>query len=324
MPSQPGKQLKIVTFRCSQQGCNSTFKSEPGRIEPDESQDHHPWRYLAICPSCGQEAEQIHWERSLLKAHANATGPKTPEGLAAVTKNLEGHPTLQESQLTRFNASKHGLYARVMKYFPARPGKYAACEDCPYMDNGCTELTKACMRRAEIFLRYQLAYDEKNPQLLRDMNMELQASLRGIVDDIIRSIVRRGVEWEVPKWYYDKDGDFHWAEGMNKDGDQVKLTEIVEHPLLKTLIDLLKSNGMTLPDDGMTLRSADQDAALKGYLEHREGDSEQALEYQRRSTVALENLSGLIDRSRERKQADPVLLEHQGEGEEPRQVESQK
>jgi hypothetical protein len=56
--------------------------------------------------------------------------PVTAEGKAAAAKNLEGHPTPQESRLTRFNAMKHGMEARTATYFPAKPGKYAFCEGC--------------------------------------------------------------------------------------------------------------------------------------------------------------------------------------------------
>jgi len=44
-----------------------------------------------------------------MKGWANATGPKTPEGKAAVRKNLAGHPTPEETRRTRFNALKRML-----------------------------------------------------------------------------------------------------------------------------------------------------------------------------------------------------------------------
>lgn len=303
--------LKTVTFLCSGMDCPTKFEAIPETVEPDESQDWHPWRYTAHCPQCGQVAEQAYWEKALLKAWAKSTGPKTAEGLAKAAANLEGHPTAAEAQLTRFNAIKHGLYTTATKYFPARPGKYQACEGCRYLDNGCGEISKACLQRVEIYMVHQLAYDENNPKLLAQLNMEMQATVRAIVNEILLSIARRGVEWETPEWYYDKDGRFHLAKYTPEDGGQpIQIMKVQEHPLLKTLIDLMKSNGMTLPDDGMTLRSAEQEQQMKGFLASRAGDQEQLMDFQQRQTVALEKLSGLIDRSKQRLQGDPVLAEY--------------
>ncbi len=234
-----------------------------------------------------------------------------------MSKNLEGHPTAQESQLTRFNAMKHGLNAKVARYFPARPGKYPQCESCPYLNNGCTELTKACMRRAEVFMLHMIAYEEKDPRLLVAMNAELQASVRAIINDIILVIAKDGVQLVTPEWYYDKDGGFHFAEGKNSAGETVVIKKVQEHPLLKILIDLIKANGMTLPDDRMTTRSMQENSELQGYLQAQAGEQEQLSDYARRSAVALENLTGMIERSRTRVKNDPVLLEHQGAGQEP-------
>lgn len=309
--------LKSVSFRCKQEGCKVPFEAEPDLVEPDDSQDFHPWRYVAKCPKCGGRSEQAAWERNLLKAYAKATGPKTPEGIAKVTANLEGHPTAEESKRTRWNATKHGLYLMASKYFPARPGKYQACNGCRYLNNGCSDISEACMLRVEVFMRHQLAYDENNPRLLMQDNIELQAAVRGIVNEILLAITRRGVELVTPQWYYDKDGRFHLAQYTPTDGagEPVQLMEVRENPLLKILIEIMRANGMTLPDDGMTMRASEQDSAMTGFLDAQRGQSEQLLEFEERRTKAMENLTGLIERSRQKTNNDPVLIEYrQGEG----------
>jgi hypothetical protein len=305
------EQRDKVTFRCGNTSCAyRQFSAVPARIEPFPEQEFHPWEYFAPCPSCGNEAEQAAWERNLMKAHAAATGPKTAGGKAIVAKNLEGHPTPEESQRTRFNAMKHGLYARATKYFPARPGKYQACEDCRFLGNGCGEISDVCLSRVEVFMRYDIAYSQRNPELLRQDDADLQASVRVIVNEIILSIARRGVEWETPEWYYDKDGDFHLAEGFDKEGRHYVLKKVETHPLLKPLIELIKANGMTMPHHGMTAKSVDEDDLLRGQLAREEDERETALAFRERATRALEGLGDLIRRSQQRMSADPVLAEY--------------
>ncbi|MFN3303133.1 MAG: hypothetical protein ACK44A_05365, partial [Roseateles sp.] len=103
-------ELDRVNFRCGV--CRSGFSARPDLVEPAPEEEHHPWRYFAACPTCGAANQpQAAWERSLLKAHQMATGPRTPEGLAASAANLAGHPTAEEALRTRFNAMKHGLNA---------------------------------------------------------------------------------------------------------------------------------------------------------------------------------------------------------------------
>ena len=98
--------LQQVTFRCG--FCGHQWESAPARIEDCEDQPWRPWRYVAVCPTSDHEAGLAWWERNLLKAHANATGPRTEAGEGAAAANLEGHPTLEEAKRTRFNGMKHG------------------------------------------------------------------------------------------------------------------------------------------------------------------------------------------------------------------------
>ncbi|MCW5627162.1 MAG: hypothetical protein KIT73_20765, partial [Burkholderiales bacterium] len=126
----PSRPLSEVTFSCRQCYGGRTFKASPDRVEDAPEDPVHPWRYFAACPQCGAEVEQAQYERALLKAWLNATGPRTAEGKAATAANLEGHPTAEEALRTRFNAMKHGMSARVATYFPAKPDGYAHCSGC--------------------------------------------------------------------------------------------------------------------------------------------------------------------------------------------------
>jgi hypothetical protein len=305
--------LKSVRFRC---GCGHSFEAEPAQVLPSPADEFHPWRYEGTCPACHEVAHQANWERALLKAYANATGPKTAEGKAIVAQNLEGHPTPEEAMRTRFNGLKHGLYAQTASHFPARPGKYAACEGCEHLRNLCPVLETEggpCLKRTEIFMLHQLAFERRDPRILQTLNMELQARVRVILDEMLRKLAFQGVTLETPAWYYDKDGGFHLAEITDSNtGEKRPIMEIKEHPLLGTLLQLLQKNNMTLADMGMTPKVQDEDELVAGFTRATIESSEEVTVIRRRQLQVIEGLPDMIKRSQERVAKDPVLLEYQG------------
>jgi len=110
-------QLSQVNFRCDK--CKHAWESEPDLIEDAPDLEHHPYRYFATCPKCSAENQpQAAWARALMKAHQASTGPRTPEGLARVAKNLEGHPNAEAVQRTRFNAMKNYTPANTATDLP--------------------------------------------------------------------------------------------------------------------------------------------------------------------------------------------------------------
>lgn len=306
MPRKPraaaAAQLSEVTFRC--QDCRHTFVAAPARIEDAAELEHHPYRYVGICPTCGAEAEQAAYERGLLKAWARATGPRTAEGKAAVTKNLEGHPTPEEAKRTRFNAMKHGLYARAARYFPAKPDGYAFCSSCEVGRAHCAA-QPACVKQTEIFMLHHAAFDQKRPEVLGSMYADFQASLMAILQQLLQTVIADGVKISRPCFDFDKEGGFHLAE-YEEDGKMHRIMEISAHPLLKPLSDLLSKNNLSLADMGMTMRSVEEEARLPGQLQ---GDHAPALgedEYRRRQLAAIEGLTAQMTRAKQRVESDPI------------------
>ena len=302
--------LDEVRFRCD---CGHIWEAAPDRVE-ESGEEFHDWTYHCACPECGEEAGQDPGQRRMLKMWANATGPRTEEGRAASAANLEGHPTPEETQRTRFNAMKHGLDAKVATYFPAKPGGYDACQGCPYRENRClVEEARGgpCIQRSELYFQNHLAFEHKNPELLRDRMASLQASIASIIDMMILDIVRRGVTITAPRWYIHPEDGFQIAEYTDEDGNLRLLTEVNAHPLLNPLIDYLKKNGQTLADAGMTLRQQDDDALLEGYIDSKRLDRETEGEQRERQTAALERLTGLVESAQQDRGKDPVLLEYQ-------------
>lgn len=297
--------LTEVRFHCL--GCDYRFEAEPVRVDDAPDDEWHPWRYLGTCPACGEECEQERQQRGLLKAWAHATGPKTAEGLANTAKNLDGHPTPEEAARTRFNGLKHGLTARAATYWPSKPGGYPSCRDCQ-----CVSTRSACPQRMELYFRHHLAFTAGDPSLLTELNADLHANLRSIINLMILDVLADGSTIRAPQWYYDKDGHFHLAQYEDKEtGQMVALTELSEHPMLKRIGEWVAKIGLSLSDMGMTPKAKEASEDAVGYLGAEKQRQESQLEYQKRSTLALEDLSNLIARSRENTARDPVLIEHQ-------------
>lgn len=308
---------KEVTFRCAV--CRAQWRAAPDRVEDDPEAEHHPWRYFAArCTECDNvDIEQAAWERNLMKAHASATGPKTPEGKAASARNLVGHPTPEEAKRTRFNAMKHGLFSKVATYFPAKPGQYPHCTGCQWLRNGCGEWDHgACLTRTELFMKHRIAFETRDPGLLVELRADLQANVTALLDDMVLAIVRSGVELRSPEWYTDKEGVLHVAHFFDPDGRMRTIEKIEAHPLLDMLFKALSRNALTLTDMGMTPKVQEDHDMVRGHIEAQGDDRETLLGYQRQQTEQLARLSEMIERSRHQAARDPVLLEHQqAEGE---------
>ena len=302
--------LDEVEFQCE---CGHRWSGVPDRVEDAPEDGWHPWRYYAPCPDrdCGQEATQARQARHLLKLWASATGPRTAEGKAAVTKNLEGHPTPEEAQRTRFNGLKHGLNARVATYWPARPGGYAQCANCEQLYNGCRH-GDPCQKKTELFLRHHIAFDTGDPKLLGEIRADLHANLSAIVSDLILSVIQDGARQKTPEWYFDKDGSFHLARHVDEEsGELVQIFKIEVHPAVKIIGELVTRLGLDLNSQGMTPKVQDDQDVIRGHLANEEQNQGQLLEYQRQQAESLQALQGMIERSKDATRRDPVLIEHQ-------------
>ncbi len=298
-----------VNFICA--ACKTKFEENPDRHEDAPDRPWHPFSYFAQCPRCGDEAGQAWWQINIWKGHANATGPTSAEGIAVVTSNIAGHPTPQEALITRFNAMTHGNDAKVARYFPARPGKYEICDGCEYLEDVC-ENQKGCLKRAEINLRYQIAFSTQDPHALMDLNADMHAAVRSLLDEMIYIVAKDGVRLTAPKMYYDKDGACHIFKYSDKDtGEDVIINEHTEHPLLKRIFEAIAKIGMSMSDMNMTPKGQDETSIIKGHLAKESDDQETMADFQQRQTSALEKLAGMIESSKLQTEQDEILAEYQ-------------
>jgi len=303
------KPLTEVAFYCAP--CKNKFKGEPDETVPAPEKTWHPYDYWSYCEQCGTRIPQANWEKGSLKARSMATGPKTKEGKAASSTNLVGHPTPEEAKITRFNALKHGLYAKVAKYFPAIVGKYPECQSCEHEKTQiCKTKFNACLKKTELFMKFQLAFDKDDPAILRDLMAENQAALMGIYSQMLMTVAGEGVMTHQPKVVLDKEGNPTALTYRDSDGVDQPVLDSKAHPLLKVITDMVAKNQVSLGDMNMTYKAQEQAATLKGYLDKEDDDRETTREFQDRQTKSVEQLRGLLERSQERTARDPVLIEH--------------
>lgn len=305
---KPRDKLSDVRFHCVE--CDLRFDAEPVRVDDAPEDAWHPWRYAGECPRCGAECAQERQQRHLLKMWAKATGPRTAEGKAASAGNLVGHPTPEEAQRTRFNALKHGMTARVASYWPARPGRYAQCTGCEYLDSICWKQT-ACLKRAELFLRHHVAFETKNPELLSELNADLHSNLRALLEDMLRTVIIDTPRLRKPVHWFSPEGAVHLARYVDPEtGEEKLIEELSAHPLIKPITDLVHKLNLGLSDQAMTPRAQEDADVVRGHLEVDKSRAESEQVLRERSVAALENLSHLIQRSRDAASRDPILIEH--------------
>lgn len=209
---------------------------------------------------------------------------------------------------TRFNAMKHGLAARTATYFPAKPGNYPACDGCEYLESkACLDGPRACLKRTELFMRHQVAFDSQDPSMLTGIRADTQAAIQALVNDMILAIAQDGgPRIHELVWYNDKEGGFHLAKYMTEDGKTHQITEVKAHPLLKPLMDFISKNSMTLADLEMTPKVRDEQEMMQGFLDKKSDDQETVSEFQQRMEDGVNKLMQLVDNSYQR---DPVTVD---------------
>jgi hypothetical protein len=316
IPGMPRKdwsaRLDRATFRCGD--CKATFTAIPDLVDDDPDNEHHPFRYFARCRDCGAEnVPQASWERALMAAHQAATGPKTPEGKAAAAANLSGHPTPEESRLIRFNAMKHGLEARTASYFPAKPDKYPFCSKCE-VDRAWCAMQPACVKQTELFMLHHAAMDQRDPKVLGAIHADLLAALTATLQLCMQSVLGRGVEICTPRVELSREGVPVTLTYRDAEGEEHVVYEIAANPLFKPMTDLITRLGLSMNDLGLTVRANEEDdPAGIGMLSG--GTSKEALaDFSRRAADAMHGVREQLGRAQTRMRSDPVLIEHEAQG----------
>ena len=296
-------QLTSTHFCCRN---GHKFEAAPDKVNDKPEWDWHPFEYFCDCPECGEVCVQDAKYRGLLKAHARATGPRTAEGKAISASNLDGHPTPEETQKTRFNAITHGLTSKVANFYPAKPGKYERCTGCDYFGSECVEDPPAshtnppsCLSRVELFMQHRMAFESGDSGMLNMLRSDTQAGIQAIINDIILDIAQRGVTLVAPEWKINpQTGGVVIADYTDgESGKRHTIHEVKAHPLLKILIDYISKNNLSLEDMNMTPKVQEENDMMKGFLDESGAQQESTHKYQQRMVKQNENLMDLINSS---------------------------
>lgn len=250
----------------------------------------------------------------MLKAHQHSTGPKTPEGVAAVSANLEGHPTPHEALRTRFNAMKHGATARTATYFPAKAGGYAFCARCDVDRDWCSK-QPACVKQTEIFMLHHAAFEQRDPKVLTAIHADMHAALMATLQMCIQEVLGLGVLIKAPKVELDREGNPVTLTYTAEDGSKRYIYNYTSNPAFKPLTELISRLGLSMGDLGMTVKAAEDDEDKNlGRLKLDEDAKETLSAFGQRMVQATENARVLIQQAQKATAADPVLVEHKARG----------
>jgi hypothetical protein len=306
-------QLDRATFRCGV--CIGTFTSVPDLVDDDPEAPHHPFRYFANCIHCGAEHQpQVSWERALMKAHQESTGPLSLQGKQAAAANLAGHPTPEETRLTRFNAMKHGMQARVATFFPAKPDKYSFCEQCE-VDRGWCASQPACVKQTELFMLHHAAVEQRNPKHLGRIHADVVAALTASLQMCLQTVLADGVVIRTPRVELSREGVPVALSYVDAEGEKHLIYDYKANPAFKPIADLVTRLGLSMSDLGLTVRAADEeDPAGAGNLQLDDQSKESLQDFQRRMTDAMGAMREKLAGAAARKRMDPVLIEHEANG----------
>jgi len=155
-----------------------------------------------------------------------STGPKTPEGKAASSRN----------------AWKHGLYAssRLLQFAKPCRSTCPKFSDCEIVGNGVTSPGGDCLDK-EHLLEAVIAIDKAVREQDTDSLNELVAFELAEILQVIRRLRADILE----------DGTIIKSEKLNKEGEVIGY-EYKLHPGLLALPKLLSDFGLTLPDFRLT------------------------------------------------------------------------
>jgi uncharacterized Zn finger protein (UPF0148 family) len=228
---------------------------------------------IATCPICekSNKVKEVSYRvLNLQNGWDKSTGPVTQEGKDRVSLNA-------------WKNGKNALKHHIMP--PAKPGKYAICENCPYIDE-CKKDYKYCPQDLEILARFIQAYKEGAVNDLRELAGLAQAKMHKIFDEIVHHILKNGVAIEKKMPIFNKDGDVICGD----DGKPIFNISYEKNNLVKDLPGFIQSMGFNAIDQDMTPRTRQESETLKGYLDDKQVDQQSMLELKKRTHDELKKM----------------------------------
>lgn len=254
---------EIKYFHCK--SCRFVWKTEDYLTFGD--------KFVATCPICekSDKVNEVSWRvANLALGWDKATGPTSDAGKKRVALNAWQHGR---------NASKFHLMA------PAKPGKYAICADCQYMDE-CKKEYRYCPLDLETLARFVQAYKEGAVNDLRELAGLAQANLHKIFNEMIHHILTKGVAIEKKTPIFNKEGEIL----LDENGDPMFNISFEKNNLVKDLPAFIATMGFDAISQDMTPRTRQESETLKGYVDDKVTDQQTMLELKKRTHEELKRM----------------------------------
>jgi hypothetical protein len=262
---------QVKYFHCHRKSCRFVWKTENYLTQGD--------RFTAICPICerGDEVTETTYRVfNLAQGWDKATGPVTPEGKERVA----------------LNGWKNGAHTSVFRLMaPAKPGKYAMCEDCQLAEDCKNKPYKYCPTDLETVAKFVQAYKEQNINDLRELAGLATAKMNKILHEMFHQILSTGVQNEIKIPVLNKDGEVV----LDSEGEPIINVRYEKNNLIKDLPAFMTTLGFSAELQDMTPKTRQESETLKGYLKDKEVDQTEVVELKKKHFDELVQMRKAIE-----------------------------
>ncbi len=245
-PACPGQENQGAFF----------FFASAEDIRTNESGD-----YVATCPQCGNEDCREPWYMAnVRRCQGKQTGPVTKAGK-------------DKCRMNGYSTGSSYVSGAIPKYLPpAKPGKYAECDECQDLDECKTAVEEAkgtsryvaCHRLSELTAKYRNAHLTGDPEALRFTAADVHAKMHRVMNQCFKAIFDNDVY--INSVILSNGQPVYVEKTVNGETKSVPLVEKKINPAINEAIKILEKMGFSLAEWTLTPKSKEAKAALEGYL----------------------------------------------------------
>jgi len=275
--------------------------------------------FIATCPQCGNEDCREPWYMAnVRRCQGKQTGPVTQAGK-------------DKCRMNGYSTGSSYVSGAIPKYLPpAKPEKYAECDECQDLDE-CklaveeakgTSRYVACHRLSELTAKYRNAHLTGDPEALRFTAADVHAKMHRVMNQCFKAIFDTGIFIES---LMVSDGKVVKMEnGTNEAGEKlfVNIMERKINPAINEAIKILEKMGFSLSDWTLTPKSKEAKMALDGYLAGQASAKGQTMEeFITQHNKDMKAFQEALVKGRETAQNDEALKESLAEEQEAKDNE---
>jgi hypothetical protein len=273
---------------------------------------------VATCPQCGNpDCREPWYMANVRKCQGKQTGPVTPAGK-------------DKCRMNSYSTGSSYASGAIPKYLPpAKPEKYAECDECQDLDEckaavaeamGTTRYV-ACHRLSELIAKYRNAHLTGDPEALRFTAADVHAKMHRVMNQCFKAIFDNGVFIES---LMVSDGKVVKMENGTNEGGEKLFVNILEkkiNPAINEAIKILEKMGFSLADWTLTPKSKEAKAALEGYLAGRAAEKGVPMdEFVAKHNKDMKELQAALVRGNAAIEQDEALKESRAEEQEGKEI----